>query len=154
MKGQAVPLSEQHQRKEARRKEAVMPTANQHETEDQERSRRAVIYLSEPVPNGLDEPRDELTIDQQLALCRYAARVLQVEVVGEFANTRVDLALRPGLHQAMQAARTESLDFLLERLADDYYDTVKVAWHLGRAGTVPVPAEVGSESLPVKARPS
>jgi len=157
MKGQAVPLYEQHQRKEARRKEATMPTTNQHETEDQEKPRRAVIYLSEPVPNHLDEPRDELSIEQQIVLCRCVAAAMQYEVVGEFTDSRADLASRPGLLQVIKAVETQRIDILiissLERLADSYHDIVKISWKLGRAGTVPVPAEVGI-GLPTKARPS
>jgi hypothetical protein len=87
MKGWAVPSKDQ-QRKEARRKEAAMPTTNQHETEDQKKPRRAVIYLSEPVPNDLDEPRDELSIDQQDVLCRCVAKALELEIVGVFADPR------------------------------------------------------------------
>jgi hypothetical protein len=157
MKGLAVP-SKYQQRKEARRKEAVMPRTNQHETEDQKKPQRAAIYLSEPVPSDLDEPRDELSIDLQIVLCRCAAEAMQFEVVGEFADTQADLALRPGLRKAMKVAREQRLDFLvvssLERLGDSYYDIVRVAWHLGLAGIVPVPAEVGLESVPAKARPS
>lgn len=158
MKGQAGSLREQHQRKEARRKEATMPTPNQHETEDQEKPRRAAIYLSEPVPDCLDEPRDELSIDHQLVLCRCVAKALQLEVIGVFADPRDDLALRPGLRQALAAAEMQRPDILivssLERLAESYHDIVKIAWKLGRAGTIPVPAEVGCEFLPAKVRPS
>jgi hypothetical protein len=157
MKGQAVPLREQHQRKEARRKEATMPKTNQHETEDRKKPRRAVIYLSEPVPDYGDEPRDELSIDQQVVLCRCVAKGMHFEVVGEFTDSRADLALRPGLRQMIEAVETQRIDFLiissLERLADSYHDIVKISWKLGRAGTVPVPAEVGI-GLPTKARPS
>jgi Resolvase, N terminal domain len=156
MKGWAVPSKDQ-QRKEARRKEAAMPTTNQHETEDRKKPRRAIIYLSEPVPNDLDEPRDELSIDQQLVLCRCVATGMQYEVVGEFTDSRADLASRPGLHQAIAVAETQRPDILivssLERLADSYHDITRIAWKLGRAGTVPVPAEVGI-GLPAKVRPS
>jgi DNA invertase Pin-like site-specific DNA recombinase len=135
-----------------------MPTTNQPETEDQKEPRRAAIYLSEPVPNYLDEPRDELSIDQQLVICRCVAKALQLEVIGVFADPRDDLALRPGLHQAMAVIETQRPDILvissLERLADSYHDITRIAWKLGRAGTVPVPAEVGYESLPAKVRPS
>jgi Resolvase, N terminal domain len=135
-----------------------MPTTNQHETEDQKRPRQAVIYLSEPVPNDLDEPRDELSIDQQWVLCRCVAKGLQLEVIGEYVDSRDDLVLRPGLRQAIAMVETQRPYILivssLERLADSYHDIVKIAWKLGRAGTVPVPAEVGCESLPAKVRPS
>jgi hypothetical protein len=134
-----------------------MPTTNHHETEDQKMPRRAVIYLSEPVPDYLDEPRDELSIDQQLVLCRCVAAGMQYEVVGEFTDSRADLASRPGLRQVIKAVETQRIDVLfitsLERLSDSYHDIVKVSWKLGRAGTVPVPVEVGI-GLPTKARPS
>jgi hypothetical protein len=134
-----------------------MPTTNQPKTEDREKPWRAVIYLSEPVPNYLDEPRDELSIDQQLVLCRCVAAVMQYEVVGEFTDSRADLASRPGLRQMIEAVETQRIDFLiitsLERLADSYHDITRIAWKLGRAGTVPVPAEVGI-GLPAKAQPS
>jgi hypothetical protein len=158
MKGQAVTLREQHQRKEARRKEATMPTPNQHETDDQEKPKRAVIYLSEPVPDYLDEPRDELSIDQQLVLCRCTAAAMQYEVIGEFTDSRADLVARPGLRKMIETVETQRIDVLfitsLERLSDSYHDIVKIAWKLGRAGTVPVPVEVGWESMPAKERPS
>jgi hypothetical protein len=136
-----------------------MPTTNQTKTKDRkEEPQRAVIYLSEPVPDDPNEPRDERTIDQQVVLCRYAAKALDLEVIGEFTDAWPELSTRPGLHQAMEAVRTQRLDFLivssLERLAEGYYDTVKVAWHLGRAGTVPVPAKVGFELLQRDTRPS
>ncbi|HEY7829540.1 MAG TPA: recombinase family protein [Solirubrobacteraceae bacterium] len=134
-----------------------MPTTHQHETEDQEKPRRAAIYLSEPVPNDLDEPRDELSLDQQSVLCRCVAIALELEVVGVFADPRGDLVLRPGLRQAMVVIEAQRPDILivssLERLADSYHDIVKIVWKLGRAGTVPVPAEVGI-GLPAKVRPS
>jgi hypothetical protein len=135
-----------------------MPTANQPKTENRKEPQRAIIYLSEPMPSALDEPRDALSIDQQTVLCRCAAKALQFEVIGEFIDARPDLARRPGLRQVMATARTKQADFLIvssfERLADDYYDTVRIAWHLGRLGTVPVPALTGWDSLPEKARPS
>jgi resolvase-like protein len=134
-----------------------MPTTKQHETEDREKPQRAVIYLSEPVPDYLDEPRDELSIDQQVVLCRCTAAGMQYEIVGEFTDSRADLALRPGLRKMIEAVETQRIDVLfvtsLERLAESYHDIVKIAWKLGRAGTVPVPIEVGI-GLPAKERPS
>jgi DNA invertase Pin-like site-specific DNA recombinase len=134
-----------------------MPTPEQHETEDQEKPKRAVIYLSEPVPDYLDEPRDELSIDQQRVLCRCVATAMRYEVVGEFTDSRADLASRPGLRQVIETVETQRIDVLfitsLERLSDSYHGIVKVSWKLGRAGTVPVPVEVGI-GLPTKARPS
>jgi DNA invertase Pin-like site-specific DNA recombinase len=131
-----------------------MPTAHQHKTKDQKEPQRAAIYLSDSVPNGEGEPRDETSIEEQLVLCRCAAMALELEIVDVFID-RGDLASRSGLHQAMKAVRTQRLDFLivssLERLADSYYDTVRVAWHLGKAGTIPLPAEVGVQFLPAKA---
>ena len=83
-----------------------MPKTNLDETEDQERTRRAVIYLSEPVPDYLDEPRDELSIDLQRVFCHWVAEGLQLEIIGEFADSRNDLASRPGLRQALVVAET------------------------------------------------
>ena len=117
---------------------------------DQETPRvwRAAIYLSEPVPNYLDEPRCELSVDQQRVLCRFAARAHRVEVLGEFVDTQPHLALRPGLHQALELAHKRRIDYLiissLDRLADSYADALEVGWRLGHAGTIPMPAEEGN----------
>ena len=62
MKARRFPRGQQHQRKEAYRKEAEMPNTNHHETEDREEPQRAVIYLSETGPNQLEGPASELSI--------------------------------------------------------------------------------------------
>lgn len=130
-----------------------MPNENQPNTNDREKPRRGVIYLCAPRPNRPHLPGHELSIDQQGVLCRAAAKALQTEIVGEFIDTRLDLEERPGLHQAMETIRAQRLDFLivwsLDRLADDDQQLVKVAWHLGRVGTVPVPAEIAYRTVPL-----
>ena len=154
----AVLSSEQQQRKEVRRKEAAMPPAHQDKTEDRETPLRAAIYLSEPVPDDQDEPRDDLSLDEQAALCRYGAKTLACEVVGEFIDMRTDLISRPGRVQALSAARKQRLDLLIvsspDRLADNCYDALRVTWQLGRLGTIPLPAEVGFLPSPTEARSS
>lgn len=135
-----------------------MPTANHDEMEDQKKPRRAAIYLSQPARGGRDKPRDELSVDEQAALCRYAATALGCEVVGEFTDIGADLTSRSGLHQALVTAEKERLDFLIisspDRLADSCYDIVRVAWQLGRLGAIPLPAEVGFTPSRTEARSS
>ncbi len=102
---------------------------------------RAAIYLCEPdAKNGVSEP----TIARQRRLCRSAAGLLRVEVLGEFVDTRKYGSLRPGLYQALEAAQQQRLDYLivwsLDLLADFDEDAFEVAWHLGHAGTIPMPA--------------
>lgn len=69
MKGQAVHSGEQHQRKEARRKEAFMPKTNYQEEidEDDPRVAQAIIYLSEPRPTEGDGTGDEPSARRSVA---------------------------------------------------------------------------------------
>lgn len=152
MKAPAV-LTNQQQRKEAKGKEIApmhLRRINKDER-DQEKPRiwRAAIYLSEPVPNGPDEPRSELSIDQQQVLCHLVARVQRIEVLGEFVDAYPHLPLRPGLHRALEFAQEQRLDYLivssLDRLADDPDAAFEAAWRLGHAGTAPLQAEQQSE---------
>lgn len=112
---------------------------------------RAAIYLSEPAPHKSDgHGNGEPSIAEQRMLCRYAARWLRVdEVVGEFTDTWQYGPVRPALHQALEVAQDQQLDYLivssLDRLADTPEDFIEVAWRLGHAGTVPMPAEPDGE---------
>jgi Resolvase, N terminal domain len=153
MKGPAVPSGEQHQRKEARRKEQIMPTRRKREDHSWEVPRvwRAAIYLCE---FGTDEPdllRNVPSIDQQRALCRCVATVLHAEVIGEFVDKqRFWWPSRQGLHKVVElAGQGQRLDYLIvssrDRLAGDCDEAFEVAWRLGLAGTVVVPADTEHE---------
>lgn len=109
---------------------------------DREKPRvwRAAIYLCEPdVKNGVTEP----SVAKQRALCRQEAKRLGAEMHGEFLDTRKYGFLRPGLHEALETAQEQRLDYLiiwsLDILADLPGDIFEVAWRLGHAGTVPMP---------------
>jgi hypothetical protein len=140
MKGQAVPLGEQ-QRKEARRKEAVMPKTNQQEELDQgaPRIRQAIIYLSEVCQPGSEGSQFELPINWQRMRCRNTAATLHLEIIGEF----VDLWFhdpRSELLRALDIAETRRPNYLIvsshDRLEGTQDHTFEVAWRLGRSGTV------------------
>ena len=109
---------------------------------DQEKPRiwRAAIYLCEPdARNGVSEP----SISRQRALCRREAKRQAVKVLGEFVETRKYGPLRPRLYQALELAWEQRLDYLIvwsvDLLADLDEDAFEVAWHLGQAGTIPLP---------------
>lgn len=106
---------------------------------------RAAIYLVEPDPKEASGPIGAPSIARQRVLCRCAATWLRAEVVGEFVDTQPHVSLRPGLHQAMESAQAQRLDYLivssLDRLASSYDEALEVGWRLGQAGTVPMPAE-------------
>ncbi len=133
-------------RKETYGKEAIMPTTDQHETEDQGESRiwRAVIYLCK---DGIEEmqPLDGVpSIDQQRLLCRCVATVLNAEVIGEYSDAQF-IGPRLGLQEVLELARKDpQLDYLivasLDRLTADPDEAFEIAWRLGFAGTVIVPA--------------
>jgi len=142
MKAQAVTRNPQ-QRKEAEGKERSRMNLKRSNIDkrDQEEPRiwRAAIYLCEPdAKNGVTEP----PIARQRMLCRQTAAWLQVEAPSEFVDTRQYGSLRPGLHQALEAAQQQRLDYLivwsLDLLADSDEDAFEVAWYLGQAGTVPM----------------
>jgi hypothetical protein len=154
MKGQAVPSGEQHQRKEARRKEDIMQTRRKREDHSWEMPRvwQAAIYLRGPSLNDTDDPqRNVPPIRQQRALCRCAATVLHAEVIGEFVDKQwFSQSPRPGLRRMLElASRDRRLDYLIvssrDRLAGDCDEAFEVAWRLGLAGTVVVPADAGNE---------
>jgi hypothetical protein len=151
MKGQAVP-SKYQQRKEARRKENKMLTRRKREERDWvplPRIWRAAIYLC---ADGTEEmqPLDGVpSIDQQRLLCRCAATVLHAEVVGEFTDGQF-IGPRPGLQQVLElAGKDPRLDYLivasLDRLMAGLNEAFEIAWRLGFAGTVVVPADAEHE---------
>lgn len=161
MKGQAVPSEEQHQRKEARRKERVMPKPNPREEHEQEtpQVRRAVIYLREPVDGETNRTGIVPSIDQQRVRCRYMATALQAEIIGEMADLRRHSPYTPGLKKVLVAARREGrMDYLvissLDRLADTVDGALEIAWHLAFVGTVVVSCDVKYDFPSTGATPS
>jgi hypothetical protein len=151
MKGQAVP-SKYQQRKEARRKENKMLTIQRREKHYWDTSRiwRAAIYLREPGTDEWDIPLSGPSIDQQRLLCRCAATVLHAEVIGEFIDTEVLSPSRPGLRRLLRVAGLEQrLDYLIvssrDRLVSDCDEAFEIAWRLGFAGTVMIPADADNE---------
>jgi hypothetical protein len=153
MKGQAVPSGEQHQRKEARRKETLMLTRRKREERDSEIPwvwRTAAIYLCESGMDKMGQPRDVPSIDQQRLLCRCAATELHAEVIGEFVDQRLVSPSRPGLRRVLElAGQDRRLDYLIvssrDRLAVDCDEAFEIAWRLGFEGTVVIPADVEEE---------
>jgi hypothetical protein len=110
------------------------------------RAWRAAIYLNQPEPEDSDESRDELSIGQQLVLCRCVAPLLHAEIVGEFVDRRLTLPSRPGLRQVLElVGQSQRLDYLIvssrDRLASDCDEAVEVAWRLGLADTVVISAD-------------
>jgi hypothetical protein len=110
------------------------------------RMRRAAIYLREPGTDEMDQPHNVPSIDQQRVLCRCAARVQHVEVVGEFVDWWVYLPSRPGLRELLELACQDlRLDYLIvssrDRLTSDCDKAFEIAWRLGFAGTVVIPAD-------------
>jgi Resolvase, N terminal domain len=146
MKAPAVPRTQQ-QRKEAYGKEITVMylRRSNKDKRDQERPRtwRAAIYLSERDSRVKANIGNELSIEVQRGLCRHQAKKLQAEVVGEFIDTRLYSLLWPQLHQALELAQEERLDYLiissLDRLPSDRKNAFEVAWRLGHAGTIPMP---------------
>ena len=140
MKGQAVPLGEQQQRKEARRKEAVMPKTNHQEEIDEEDPRivQAIIYLSEPRPTEGGEPSDEPSLDTQREICRLKAAKIGAEIGVEFVDKVADLRLRPMLFRATVLCEYERIDYLiissLDRLPDNRNQALVTGLKLGRNG--------------------
>jgi hypothetical protein len=152
MKDQAVPSGEQHQPKEVRRKENKMLTRRKREVDDWKMPRiwRAAIYLSELSPGEVDGPRKQLSIDQQRLLCRCAATVLHAEVVREFVDYGPLMRPRPVLAWLLDlAGQDQRLDYLIvssrDRLVRDCDEAFEIAWRLGFAGTVMIPADVEDE---------
>jgi hypothetical protein len=152
MKGQAVPSQAQHQRKEARRKENVMLTKRNREENDWKVPRvwRAAIYLREPGPGETNRAGHVPSIHYQGACCRSAAAALHAVVIGEFVDSPGASASRPGLRRILEpACQVQRLDYLivssLDRLAGDCDEAFEIAWRLGFAGTVVIPADAGDE---------
>lgn len=151
MKGQAVP-SKQHQRKEARRKEKVMLTRRKREENDWKIPRvwRAAIYLREPGKGETNRAGHVPSVNYQRLCCRCAATVLHAEVDGEFVDERQSSPSRPGLRRMLERAGQEPrIDYLivssLDRLAVDRDEAFEIAWRLGFAGTVCIPADAEGE---------
>lgn len=111
---------------------------------------RAAIYLRKPEPGDADRPSRRPTIDKQRLLCRCAATVLHVVVIGEFVDEGPFMSSRPELHRLLELAdQGRRLDYLivssLDRLAGDRDEAFEVAWRLGFAGTVVIPADAEHE---------
>jgi hypothetical protein len=113
---------------------------------DLERPRvwRAAIYLVDPVAAAESGRREGLPIDRQRELCRWQARRLGAAVLGEFVDADRHASLRSGLHQALEAAQEERLDYLIVPSLDVLMSNPELAfetgWRLGHAGTVPMTA--------------
>jgi hypothetical protein len=111
---------------------------------------RAAIYLREPASDSREAAHREPSISEQHLICRCVATVLHAEVVGEFVDERSSWPSRPGLRGVLERAGEEPrLDFLivssLERLVCDFDEAFEVAWRLGFAGTVWIPADAEGE---------
>jgi hypothetical protein len=125
---------------------------------DQEKPRiwRAAIYLGGRDGKSGKGSNLGLSIHEQRTLCRSAAHWRRVHVVDEFVDTKPHESLRPGLQKALEAAQKKRLDYLIvssmDRLTDDANVAFEVAWRLGHAGTVPVPAEAECELVCVGAK--
>jgi hypothetical protein len=144
----AVPSGEQ-QRKEVRRKEAIMPKTNQREKCDQEapRIRRALIYLREPVEGEANRSGTVPSIDQQRELCRHMATEQLAKITGEATDLRRHVPHRQGLNKVLaKARREERMDYLIvsswDRLAETVDGALEIAWHLASVGTVVVSCDV------------
>jgi hypothetical protein len=127
-----------------------MPKPNPREERDQDKPRRrAVIYRCEPGPIDPDKPKNELTTNQQSALCRCIAAAEHFEIVDEFVDVRLSWPSRPGLHQALDLIDQERLDILivssLDRLACDVNEAFDISWRLCLAGAVALPADMEYE---------
>lgn len=129
-----------------------MLTRRKREERDWEMPRvwRAAIYLCESGMDEMGQPPDVPSIDQQRLLCRCAATVLHAEVVGEFVDKRLLEPSRPGLRGVLElASQDRRLDYLIvsshDRLAGDCNEAFEIAWRLGFAGTVVIPADAEEE---------
>lgn len=146
MKGQAVPLYEQHQRKEARRKEITQMYLERRNIDkgDQEKPRitGAVIYLFKPEPAATKRGHDigVPSLAAQRKLCRYETKRLGATVIGEFVDfVGPHSSARPGFRRALDAARRQRLDYLIVITMDTVHigtvDAFEVAVRPGNAGT-------------------
>ncbi len=130
-----------------------MPKTNQSEKHDQEAPRiwRAAIYLREPGQGEVNQVGFVPSIHYQGVVCRCAATVLHAEVIGEFVDELVSSPSRPGLRQMLElAGQDRRLDYLIVSSRDrlgDRDEAFEIAWRLGFAGTVVIPAN-GEEDFP------
>lgn len=109
---------------------------------------RAVIYLYEPDAVGRAAGKKKASIIRQRERCRFQAASLGAEVVGEFVDVGWHGPLRSALHMALETAQNQRVDYLivasLDHLLDGTEDDAfEIAWRLGHAGTVPIPANSG-----------
>jgi hypothetical protein len=147
MKTSVVPRNQQQVKEVYGKEITAMYLKRQNiDKRDQEKPRvwRAAIYMCEPnAKRGVSEP----SVLQQRDLCRREATRLGAKMLGEFLDCQAfGLAVtRPGLYQALELAWRERLDYLIvasmDQLASNCHDLFEVAWHLGHAGTVPMPVE-------------
>ncbi len=118
---------------------------------------RAAIYLSTDGDEEMRRLVDVPSIEHQRVLCRCAATVLHAEVIGEFIDWEL-VPSRPGLRQVMElASQDPRLDYLIvssrDRLVNNYDQAFEIAWRLGFAGTVVIPANAEHE-FPWTGKPS
>lgn len=111
---------------------------------------RAAIYLREPEKSEAVRPGVVSSLNAQRLACRSAATVLHAEVIGEFSDPAGMSDARPGLQGVLDLVNRERrLDYLivpsLDRLAADRDEAFEIAWYLGFAGTVVIPADAEGE---------
>jgi len=126
-----------------------MPTTNQREERDREwlLTRRAIIYLREPVEGETNRSGIVPSIDQQRELCRHMAPEVLAKITGEMKDLRRYVPYRPGLNKVLATARREErMDYLIvsswDRLAETVDGALEIAWHLAFVGTVVVSCDV------------
>jgi hypothetical protein len=147
MKGQAVSLGEQHQRKEAQRKEKVtMPKEIPEEHDWEPETCRAAIYLRGPEPSDANQTRDVPPIFLQRMHCRCLAAMMCAEVVGEFVDESMTAPWRSRLNDVLElAANGRPVDYLIVYskglLASDCNEVCDVAWRLGNSGAAVMAAD-------------
>lgn len=135
-----------------------MPKPNQHETNDQDKPRRAAIYLSETGADKKNQRRNAPSIDQQRSLCRCAATALNAEVVAEYVEKPLASRLGPGMLLVLKlAGQSQRIDYLIvsswDRLARDYEDAFEIALHLSLEETTVVPVDE-DDKFPWTGKPS
>lgn len=123
-----------------------MSKPNQHEVDDQDKPKRAAIYLSETGADKESQRPNAPSIDQQRSLCRCAATALNAEVVAEYVEEPVASTVGPGMLLVLKlAGQKQRVDYLIvsswDRLARDYDDAFEIALHLGFEETTVVPVD-------------
>jgi hypothetical protein len=125
-----------------------MLTRRNHQRRDRKEPRtwRAAIYLCIDGTEEMQPLENVPSIDQQRVHCRCVATVLRAEVVGEFVDQQLVAPSRPGIRKVLELAdKDPRLDYLIvasrDRLAADPDEAFEIAWRLGFAGTVVVPAD-------------